>query len=266
MDTLSKTVEDYMQAKADLLPTLGVDDRESLEEELEALLEGTLEGLEDRFKEGIKLIEAYAEDQSELNLLQLQAASDAIRQMASKEPPASPEESVILSFADTDMEEVRKRLIEELRFSNSYSRLPILLNFSGRIPDSEWLSHLGECWSGCDNVGKYIEELKMTPFGSDHTLPEMMNEDEKEELRRMPSEFEIYRGCYHFNKWGLSWTLDRSTAEKFPSLNRYRADGQKLLVRARVKKENVIALKLDRKEMEIITWLPRHISTSHIRA
>lgn len=77
----------------------------------------------------------------------------------------------------------------------------------------------------------------------------------------------VYRGCYKDNKWGLSWTLSRELAKGFPMLWRYRQNGQQpLLVTARARKENVIALKTDRGESEVITWRPKHISTRHITA
>src|SRR3546814_13249726 len=66
--------------------------------------------------------------------------------------------------------------------------------------------------------------------------PHMMDAAERALYDEFPEEVVIYRGCYALNKWGLSWTTDRAIAERFPTLHRYRQDGQPLLVTARVRK------------------------------
>lgn len=63
----------------------------------------------------------------------------------------------------------------------------------------------------------------------------------------------------------MSWSTDKATAERFPTLTRYRQDGQPLLVTARVAKDRVIALKHDRAEAEIIALRPAHVSTRYLR-
>ncbi len=158
---------------------------------------------------------------------------------------------------------VERAIDDAAKFCGSYSRLPTLLEYMGACDDSSWLRLLGRHWFDCDNISEHIDELEKSPLlsGGVKTQPDMMTPKELAALDAMPDTFRIYRGCYRENKWGLSWTTDLRTAMRFPFLTRYRSEGQSILVTAEVKKANVIALKLDRNESEIITKRPKHIST-----
>ena len=158
---------------------------------------------------------------------------------------------------------------EHLKFCGSYERIPALLEIFVFMDSPDWLRLLGEEWTCCDNIGMHLEELVEAinfhaPYG---TIPEMMTAEEQDALNALPKEMTIYRGCFEVNKWGLSWSRNRKTAMEFPTLNRYKREGeQPLLVTAKVKKRNVIALKLGRDEAEIITYMPKHIRTVSINA
>jgi len=167
---------------------------------------------------------------------------------------------------------------EALRFCNSFNRLPTLISIwfgqYGDIEASEWLRLLGEEWSVCDNIGEFADDTRGvslwdTPLGDVLTGgldgSAMMSAAEQDAFAALPDKVEVWRGCYANNKWGLSWSLDRATAEGFPALHRYRGEGRPLLVRAMADKSKIAALKLDREEIEIITHRPRHISTSKIK-
>lgn len=154
---------------------------------------------------------------------------------------------------------------KELMLCDSYSRLGAFLE-PDWIAVGDTMPLLGKFWSLFDNISAYSDELSGLFGVYDWPINALMDEDERAKLDGMPDEFVIYRGCYQHNKWGMSWTTNREVAERFPTLNRYKQDGQPLLVKARVKKCNVVAMKLDRDEDEIILCSrPKHISTSHIR-
>jgi hypothetical protein len=168
---------------------------------------------------------------------------------------------------------------EALRFCNSFNRLPHLIELAWSFDQwTDWLILLGEEWTGCDNIAQFADSLfDETPFADLLREPEfrahLMTPAEQAALAALPDEVEIFRGCYAHNKWGLSWSLDRSTAERFPLLHRYRHEGQPLLVRARIAKADILAVKLCRDEAEVIAARagrrrgpigPKHISTSHI--
>ena len=53
------------------------------------------------------------------------------------------------------------------------------------------------------------------------------------------------------NKAGLSWTLRRPIAERFPFCSRYHAD-RPMLLTATIEKQRAAAIKLERNEDEII--------------
>ncbi len=158
-------------------------------------------------------------------------------------------------------------LESDLRFADSYSRLPTLFDYRYVVPDDTWLKILGREWSRCDNIGEYLDELYCSPFGDrlGRNIPEMMDRKSRKVLNELPDVVTIYRGCYTSNKWGLSWSLDRSIAERFPTLMRYRQDGQPLLVKAQIEKSKIAAVITDRNESEIICCRPKCVSISHIR-
>lgn len=152
---------------------------------------------------------------------------------------------------------------EALKFSNSYTRLGNLIDLASKMERKEWLKLLGEEWSGCDNIAQYRLLLKRILPQDTMPILEMMTDEEQAALDALPDTITLFRGCGNHNKVGASWTLDRGIAEKFPFLNRYRVKNP-LLVTARIKKENVIAYKMDREEHEIITFSARRIKTEPI--
>lgn len=164
---------------------------------------------------------------------------------------------------------------ESVGFCDSYNRLPTLIRLAELMETTEWLTLFGEEWQSCDNIGAFADELIFeTPLRDaidDPSLRQhLMDFTEQLALENLPEEFTIWRGCYASNKWGLSWSLDREVAAMFPTLHRYRQQGQPLLVKARIRKRDVLALKLDRGEAEVIAWRGhgstlKQVSVSHIR-
>lgn len=151
----------------------------------------------------------------------------------------------------------------ELCFCDSYSRLPALVHLLPQMERSDWLRVLGEFWTICDNIGreaKFLASLLegLAPSGGAKTITEMMTKRELSAFQGLPDAVTIYRGCYQRNKHGLSWSLSEDVATRFPTRYiRYLQKGTPLLLVAEVKKEDVIALKLSRKEREVITWKPK---------
>lgn len=148
---------------------------------------------------------------------------------------------------------------------NSYTRLPALIGLAGGTEREDWLRLLGEHWTGVDNVGQWLEVLLAdTPFSEAKEGPifEMMEDEEISAWRALPDEVTVFRGCYANNTDGVCWSLDKAVAERFPTLHRYRGDGPPLLVEARVSKNGVAAVKLDRGEAEIVTAAAVPVSTT----
>lgn len=159
----------------------------------------------------------------------------------------------------------RERVDELLIFEDSYSRLPTVIKLAKGMERGEWLRLLGDEWSGFDNIGVYQRHLlKDTPFreAKHGAVFDMMSAEELETWHGLPDEVTVFRGCYANNRDGLCWSLDRGVAERFPTFHRYRGDGPPLLIEARVSKHAVAAVKLDRREIEIVTAAAVPVSTT----
>lgn len=141
-----------------------------------------------------------------------------------------------------------------LKFANSYTRLPILIDLARELPGDEWFRLLGREWQSCDNIGQHISRLRRVPHfhdGRQYPVREMMTPKERKTLDAMPNTITVYRGCARGNIRGWSWSLDRTVAAGFPFLNRYKL-AEPLLVTGIIHKRDVLALKMERKEQEII--------------
>lgn len=149
-----------------------------------------------------------------------------------------------------------------LRFANSYSRLPTLIELSSRMEDADWLKLLGQEWTTCDNIVQHssalVHETQFADAIEDPLVrPYLMDAEEREVFADLPEVVTLWRGCYAHNREGLCWSLDRATASGFPFLHRYKHTGQRaLLVRARCERSEIIAIKLGRNEAEAIAFLP----------
>jgi hypothetical protein len=146
-------------------------------------------------------------------------------------------------------------LDEELRRANSYSRLGVLVaayrEAKCRRKLGAWFAKLRQEWSCCDNVWFYAPELRNIFLDNREHWGSTMDEAETRALRGLPATVTCFRGCGLRNLLGLSWTLSRAVAKRFPVLRRYRAD-YPLLVCAEVPRELVVAVKLDRNEKEVV--------------
>lgn len=172
-----------------------------------------------------------------------------------------------LALRTLDMAALR----EHIKFANSYTRLPKLIEISGLCEWSDWMTVLGEEWTVCDNIGSHLFDLiEDSPFADAVDQPELgrrwlMTLEEQAAWESLPEVVTIWRGCYAANKWGLSWSTDKEVARRFPSLHRYRQDCQPLLVKATVRRDDIIAFKHDRSEWEVVAHRPRHVSTAKLR-
>lgn len=157
------------------------------------------------------------------------------------------------------LEEARRRV---LRWCDSYSRLPEILTLHCKMDRSEWLRLLGINWSCCDNISEFRLLLRdLLPEKG--PVPELMDPEEEAAHRALPDLVTVYRGCGPKNMMGASWTLDRDLAAKFPTLQRY-WQAEPLLVTGKVRRHHVLAVKLDRKETEIITFRVTRVSVERL--
>jgi hypothetical protein len=141
------------------------------------------------------------------------------------------------------------------RFFDSEERLGALLSVNSEMEMGDWLNVLGEGWTGFDYITQHsldlIDVLISQNVVYDYPITPMMSLEERRAFDALPDEITIYRGCGPGNKFGYSWTLDRSIAERFPFYHRYMTKYPTLLTMT-IKKGRVAALKLGRKEQEIV--------------
>lgn len=153
---------------------------------------------------------------------------------------------------------------------DSYNRMGHLVENFVKFPErrKDCFLALGEGWSGCDDiVGSSAMLVQIFSDASRGELDLLMTSEERDALAALPMSVTIYRGCFHDNKRGLSWSLDRDIAAGFTLFNRYcRPEAKRLLVTARIPRARIIALKLDRCESEVIAVRPKVISVEVVGA
>jgi hypothetical protein len=145
------------------------------------------------------------------------------------------------------LEEARKASM----LANSYTRIRTVLLSPVSKPDL--FSLLGSEWSTCDSIWSYRGIIRSVLLrASRKELDLMMELEERAALALLPERFTVYRGCYAINRAGLSWSTDRETAARFPSLMRYRRPDERPILRVGTVSRDRVVLKLDREEQEII--------------
>jgi hypothetical protein len=86
----------------------------------------------------------------------------------------------------------------------------------------------------------------------------MMDRAENNAYDALTETVTVFRGCDAECLTGLTWTLNKQVANSFPFLTRFKANVP-VLIRARAKKSRILAVKLERGEIEIITFSPRRM-------
>ena len=149
------------------------------------------------------------------------------------------------------------------RWCNSYERIFEVFTLMYRLKSrADRLKLLGMNWKCSDNVGRYAHEIRCT-IGTEGPILPMMNARERRAYDKLPEEVTIYRGCDRKRLDGMSWSLKRKVAERFPFLTRYKAEDP-VLITATVLKSDVLAVFLGRKEWEIVTFKAKRVKTEDL--
>ena len=151
------------------------------------------------------------------------------------------------------------------RWADSYSRLPEVLRWRRHMRVLDWWRLLGAQWPSCDNIGKHKDRLRRYMLeAKDSHLRAMMTPAELDAWAKLPDLVTVYRGCYEINRDGLSWTLSRAMARKFPTYNRYTRHGETpLLLTGKVERSRMV-LKLDREEDEVVAPTVQVVAEKHL--
>ena len=157
------------------------------------------------------------------------------------------------------MYEHKKKEIERVLLKQDYKtyvwlherpyRLTAFEEISNKLTDTNYWKFVSSIWTDTENSYadyKKWRSLFSSKRSSKHYL---MNEKEDQLLRSLPDEVVIYRGCQkNLNENGLSWSLDKSTAEFFA--NRFNQKG--IILEKKISKKDIIAVFTGRGEAEVI--------------
>lgn len=119
---------------------------------------------------------------------------------------------------------------------------------------------LADAWSYCDqpNYDPNLPKSRLLAMFRAADPKLLMNDSEREMFGKLDDTVTVYRGVRSARSDGLnamSWTLSRETAEWFAS--RYGRQGK--VYEARIEKQHILALFLDKNESEVVLN-PRHLT------
>jgi len=154
-------------------------------------------------------------------------------------------------------------LAAALRHAGARERMEVLLrHFDGSL---EWFRALGRHWSTCDTIGLHRHQVaNVLSRATPEQRLAMMEAVELATWATLPPVFTVWRGAHAVNADGLSWSLDREVAARFPFLPGYARQGEApLLLTGCVRRSDCI-LKLDRRESEIIAPRVQIVDRRHL--
>ena len=140
-------------------------------------------------------------------------------------------------------------------------RLDAFMDICDRMEDEEFWKIAGWLWTDTENQWQNVSTWNYIKWqaneGEDYRPKSecFMDEDERKFLDSLPeSGITIYRGCFvGINDFeGLSWTLDKEVAEQFANRGKREDDWESTILEKTIDKKDIFAVKLSRKEMEII--------------
>ena len=132
-------------------------------------------------------------------------------------------------------------------------RLAFLKYAQPHIEEKEFAQLLGLCWiqTEAPNQDVNVSQKEFVEMFQKASAEDLMNLDERRKLAELPDEIEIYRGVTEKNKdniFAMSWTMKQETAEWFAK--RFKGKGK--VYRAKIRKEDILAVFLGRNESEVI--------------
>jgi hypothetical protein len=118
------------------------------------------------------------------------------------------------------------------------------------LSHDEWPFLLREFWEACEFVSERMWDLQAT-LPARGPVSTMMTSRENAAYDALPEIVTVYRGQDAEWEPGMCWSLNRDVANWFAM--RF-TKMEPLVLTAEVKRADILALKLDRKEHEIITY------------
>jgi hypothetical protein len=136
----------------------------------------------------------------------------------------------------------------------SFALVDALLAVMWSTPGEIWLRLVRDVWSSIDGDRRQlVEHVRQEVEETDHALHHLMTPGVRRKLAALPEHVAAYRGCYEgINDDGVSYSLDRDVAVRFPTLMRYRIDGETPVLLTRTLIRNMCFLVDGRDEHEIV--------------
>ena len=136
---------------------------------------------------------------------------------------------------------------------NKPYRLAFLKYAQPHMDEKEFAQLLALCWIQTEgpNQDVNVSKREFVEMFQEASAENLMNLDEHRKLAELPDEITVYRGITEKNKdniLAMSWTMKQETAEWFA--NRFKGKGK--VYRAKIRKEDILAVFLGRNESEVI--------------
>lgn len=137
-----------------------------------------------------------------------------------KQIALSANKGTIIKYILSHLDELKQDDAEKLLYSvDSFNRPEILYLMASLVDSKEWLNLFRTSWTQCDSCSLYHNEFKeiLLSYSID-TIREITHDDDDIAFyNSLPETFEVYRGTFVDERFagGISWTTDRSIAEKF---------------------------------------------------
>lgn len=132
----------------------------------------------------------------------------------------SANKGIIINYIVSKLDDLSESDAESLLYSvDSFNRPELLKKLASCVSGDAWLRLFRQVWTQCDSCSLYHEDFKyiLNTYSLDRIKSFAHDESDTEFYNSLPETFEVYRGTFIDSRFagGISWTTDRSIAEKF---------------------------------------------------
>jgi hypothetical protein len=144
--------------------------------------------------------------------------------------------------------------------SPSADKIKNFIKYAHTFDDKTFWEELAEAYT-LQDYKKISRKVLIDLFSADRKYREcLMTKDERIYLQKLPQNVTIYRGGasaeFKSMKFGISWTLDKKIAQSFAEKKAILTKKEMKVHELNIKKDEIIAIFLERKESEVI-WFKK---------
>lgn len=171
--------------------------------------------------------------------------------------------SVLIMYASSSLLLLNKSILSDtLDYDSVFLSVPasekisVFMTHKDKFTDEDYWINLAEAYT-LQNYKKIPYKVYYELFSAKKLNRErLMSDEELKILKKLPSEIKIYRGGSlteeKSKRYGISWTLDKKTAENFAEVKKIRDKKDMKVFELTISKSLVIAYFNQREEDEII--------------